>query len=65
MNSKSENNKYDIVSEAEAILAAYNDRCRVYTTKSKRRGKAKRRTIVALAILALALGAYLYLHFYL
>ena len=39
MNSKSGNNKFDIVSEAEAVLAAYSERCRqnvVRTRKSQR-----------------------------
>ncbi len=37
MNSKSENNKFDIVSEAEAVLEAYAQRYKVYAKKSEKR----------------------------
>lgn len=40
MNPKSENNKYDIVLEAEAVLLAYSERCKVYEKKSAKRQRA-------------------------
>lgn len=45
MNSKSENNKYDIVSEAEAVLEAYARRCRSYTNKTEKRKRSRSKII--------------------
>ena len=41
MNQKSGNNKYDIVTEAEAVLAAYAQRCKVYVKKSEKRQRSR------------------------
>ena len=37
MNQKSGNNKFDIVMEAEAVLAAYAQRCKVYEKRAAKR----------------------------
>lgn len=44
MNQKSGNNKYDIVSEAEAVLDAYAQRCKIYARKAENRqqGRSKK-----------------------
>ncbi len=58
MNPKSENNKYDIVLEAEAVLAAYSERCKVYAKKSlKRRKRPLKKTLALLVFAAFILGS--------
>lgn len=64
MNQKSGNGKYDIVTEAEAVLDAYAQRCKVYAKKSAKRQRSKNGSVwffIAFALLAALLywGIYI------
>ncbi len=41
MHRKSENNEFDIVLEAEAVLAAYSERCKIYSKKAEHRKRSR------------------------
>ncbi len=43
MNQKNGNNNFDIVLEAEAILQAYSERCKVHIRKVKKEKNLKRK----------------------
>ncbi len=60
MHRKSESNEFDIVSEAEAVLAAYSKRCKIYCKKSERRQKGRLWRILLWSVCAAMLYGLIY-----
>ncbi len=67
MNPKRENDNFDIVTEAEAVLSAYSERCKIYERRCSKKDKPShiKKTVIALfSVLSVVCCLYFIINYF-